>query len=197
MVVFTATAGLWWLLEGATYMGWLPAQLISSIRLLAAWITFPFALGVVIYTAFLLGQAEGRDMWQSNLLPFQLFAQSMMVASGMFMIVNVFVSFPADLYALLVGLFPASITLNLLLTLAGKINSFASEVALLAHREMTHGKFRNHYWWGGVTLGHLVPLALFFAFSTFALPVAVACAIVGLFFYEYAFVMAPQHIPNS
>jgi len=197
MVTFSAVAGLWWLLEGAAYMKWLPAELIANIRPFAAWITFPFALGVVIYTAFLLGQAEGRDMWQSNLLPFQLFAQSMMVASGMFMIVNVFVPFSTDLHTLLVGLFPSSIAINLLLTLAGKINSFASEVALLAHREMTHGKFRNHYWWGGITLGHLIPLALFFAFSTFALPLAVACAIVGLFFYEYAFVMAPQHIPNS
>ena len=197
MVTFTAVAGLWWLLEGAAYLGWLPAEFITSIRPFAAWIVFPFALGVVIYTAFLLGQAEGRDMWQNNLLPFQLFAQSMLVASGIFLIVNVFISFPVDLHTLLVGLFPASIAINLLLTFAGKFNSFSSEVALLAHREMTHGRFRNHYWWGGITLGHLIPLALLFAFSTFALPVAVACAVVGLFFYEYAFVMAPQHIPNS
>jgi len=197
MVVFTAIAGLWWLLEGAAYIGWLPAEFVTGIRPFAAWITFPFALGVVIYTAFLLGQAEGRDMWQSNLLPFQLFAQSMMVASGVFLIVNMFISFSTDLHALLVILFPASVAINLLLTFAGKFNSFASEVALLAHREMTQGKFRNHYWWGGITLGHLIPLALLLAFSTLALPVAVVCAVVGLFFYEYAFVMAPQHIPNS
>ena len=197
MVTFTAVAGLWWLLEGAAYLEWLPPELMTNIRPLAAWITFPFALGVVIYTAFLLGQAEGRDMWQNNLLPFQLLAQSMMVASGMLLIVNVFVSFPADLHTLLVELFPTSITINLLLTLAGKFNSFASEVAMLAHREMTHGRFRNHYWWGGITLGHLIPLILFFAFSTLVLPVTVACTVVGLFFYEYAFVLAPQHIPNS
>ena len=151
----------------------------------------------MIYTAFLLGQAEGRDMWQSNLLPFQLFAQSMMVASGVFLIVNAFVSFPADLHTLLVTLFPASIALNLLLTLAGKFNSFASDVAMLGYREMTNGRFRTHYWMGGITLGHIIPLVLIFVFSAFALPVAVACAIVGLFFYEYAFVMAPQYIPNS
>jgi formate-dependent nitrite reductase membrane component NrfD len=151
----------------------------------------------VIYTAFLLGQAEGRDMWQNSLLPFQLIAQSMMVASGMFLILNLFVSFPTDLHTLLVTLFPASIAINLLLTLAGKFNSFASEVAMLAHREMTHGRFHNHYWWGGITLGHIIPLVLFFAFSTFALPVTVVCTLVGLFFYEYAFVMAPQYIPNS
>src|SRR6266508_3451603 len=197
MVTFTAVAGLWWLIEGAAYLGWLPAEFIGSIRPIVAWIVFPFALGVVIYTAFLLGQAEGRDMWQNSLLPFQLIAQSMMVASGMFLNVNLLVSFPVDLHALLLTLFPASIAINLLLTLAGKFNSFASEVAMLAHREMTHGRFHNHYWLGGITLGHIIPLVLFFAFSTFALPITVVCTLVGLFFYEYAFVMAPQHIPNS
>ncbi|HLA07711.1 MAG TPA: NrfD/PsrC family molybdoenzyme membrane anchor subunit, partial [Anaerolineales bacterium] len=197
LVGFTAVAGLWWLIEYAARMGWVSNDIAFAARPFASWLTLPLALFAVIYSAFLLGQAEGRDMWQSNLLPFQLFAQSMMVASGVFLIVNVFVQFPADLHALLAGLFPASIAINLLLTLAGKSNSFASEVALLGYREMTRGRFRNHYWLGGITLGHVIPLMLFFAFSTFALPVAVACAVIGLFFYEYAFVMAPQHIPNS
>jgi formate-dependent nitrite reductase membrane component NrfD len=196
MVTFTAVAGLWWLWEGAAYLGWLPGEFVVDMRPAAAWIVLPFALGVVIYTAFLLGQAEGRDMWQNNLLPFQLIAQSMMVASGMFLIVSLFVPFPADLQSLLMMLFPASIAFNLMMTLAGKINSFASEVAMLAHREMTHGRFSPHYWWGGITLGHLIPLLLVLAFAP-ALPVAVLFTVIGLFFYEYAFVMAPQHIPNS
>jgi len=197
LIGFTAVSGLWWLIEGAAKLNWLSSDLASSIRPIAAWITLPLALFSVIYTAFLLGQAEGRDMWQSNLLPFQLFAQSMMVASGIFLILNVFVSLSNDLHTLLIWLFPASIAVNLLLTFASKFNSFASEVAMLGHREMTHGRFRNHYWWGGIGLGHVIPLALFFAFSGMALPIAVICALIGLFFYEYAFVMAPQHIPNS
>jgi formate-dependent nitrite reductase membrane component NrfD len=196
MVTFTAVAGLWWLLEAGAFWNILPAEFVASIRSIAAWVVFPFALGVVIYTAFLLGQAEGRDMWQSNLLPFQLFAQSAMVASGVFYVLNLFVTFPADLTALLTVLFPASIAINLLLTFAGKLNSFPTDTAMLASREMTHGKFRNHYWWGGIALGHAIPLTLLLAFSPLA-PVAVACSIVGLFFYEYAFVMAPQYVPNS
>ena len=196
MVTFTAVAGLWWLLEAGAFWNILPIDFVVGIRPIAAWIVFPFALGVVIYTAFLLGQAEGRDMWQSNLLPFQLFAQSMMVASGVFFVLNLFVSFPADLTAILTVLFPASIAVNLLMTFAGKLNSFPTDTAVLASREMTHGKFRNHYWWGGIALGHVFPLALLFAFSPLA-PLAVACSVVGLFFYEYAFVMAPQYIPNS
>ena len=197
LIGFTAIAGLWWLIEGAAYLNWLSSDIASAIRPIAAWLTFPLALSAVIYTAFLLGQAEGRDMWQNNLLPFQLFTQSMMATSGVLLIVYLFVSFPPDLHTFLITFFPASIALNLLFTLAGKFNSFASDVAMLGYREMTHGKFRNHYWWGGITMGHLIPLILLFAFSTFALPVAVACAVVGLFSYEYAFVMAPQHIPNS
>lgn len=197
LVGFTVVAGLWWLIEGAASLNWISKDFVFALRPVAAWITLPLALFSVIYTAFLLGQAEGRDMWQSNLLPFQLFSQSMMVASGVFLALNLFVNFPADLTALLTVLFPASIAVNLLMTFAGKLNSFPTDTAMLASREMTHGKFRNHYWWGGITLGHLVPLALLLAFSTLALPVAVVCAIVGLFFYEYAFVLAPQHIPNS
>ncbi|MBI3163264.1 MAG: polysulfide reductase NrfD [Chloroflexi bacterium] len=196
MVTFTAVAGLWWLLEAGAFWNILPADFVASIRPVAAWIVFPFALGVVIYTAFLLGQAEGRDMWQNNLLPFQLLSQSAMVASGVFFILNLFVSFPADLTALLTALFPASIAVNLLMTFAGKLNSFPTDTAMLASREMTHGKFRNHYWWGGIALGHVIPLVLMIAFAP-ALPVAVLATLVGLFFYEYAFVMAPQYIPNS
>jgi len=196
MVTFTAVAGLWWLLEAFTFWNILPADFAAGIRTVAGWIVFPFALGVVIYTAFLLGQAEGRDMWQSNLLPFQLLAQSAMVASGVFFTLNLFVDFPANLTALLTALFPASIAINLLLTFAGKLNSHPTNTALLASREMTKGKFRNHYWWGGIALGHVVPLVLMITIAP-ALPVAVLATMVGLFFYEYAFVMAPQHIPNS
>ena len=196
MVTFTAVAGLWWLLEAGAFLNILPADFVASIRPIASWIVFPFALGVVIYTAFLLGQAEGRDMWQNNLLPFQLLSQSAMVASGVLFILNLFVNFPADLTALLTVLFPASIAINLLMTFAGKFNSFPTDTAMLASREMTHGKFRNHYWWGGIALGHVIPLVLMIAFAP-ALPIAVLATLVGLFFYEYAFVMAPQHIPNS
>lgn len=196
LVGFTALAGLWWLVEGASFIGLSPSGLALMLRPVFAWITFPFALFAVIYTAFLLGQAEGRDMWQNPLLPFQLLSQSAMTASGVFLVLRLLATFPADLTALLAVLFPVSIAVNLLLTFAVKFNSFASEVALLASREMTHGRFRNHYWWGGVALGHVVPLVLMIAYAP-ALPVAVLATLVGLFLYEYAFVMAPQYIPNS
>jgi formate-dependent nitrite reductase membrane component NrfD len=191
-------AGSWWLLEGAAYLNWLPSGIIAAIRPVAAWLAFPFALFTVIYSAFLLGQAEGRDMWQTPLLPFQLLSQSFMVASSIFLTLGLFVQFSTVLFNFLKVIFIASLSINLVITLVGKFAMpFASEVAMLASREISHGKYRNHFWWGGVALGHIVPITLFLAASAVAMPVAALAVIVGLFFYEYAFVMAPQHIPNS
>jgi Fe-S-cluster-containing dehydrogenase component/formate-dependent nitrite reductase membrane component NrfD len=198
LVGFTAVAGSWWLIEGAAYLTWLSKTIVTTFRPIAAWLTFPLALFTVIYSAFLLGQAEGRDMWQTPLLPFQLLSQSFMVASGVFLALGLFVQFSNGLFNFLEVIFITSLLINLVITLAGKFAMpFSSEVALLASREISHGKYRHHFWWGGVALGHVIPLMLFIAASTVAMPVAVLSVIVGLFFYEYAFVMAPQHIPNS
>ncbi|HET9909559.1 MAG TPA: 4Fe-4S dicluster domain-containing protein [Anaerolineales bacterium] len=197
MVTFTAVAGLWWLLEGAAYLNWLLADFAVGIRPFAAWITFPLALGVVIYSAFLLGQAEGRDMWQSPLLPFELLAQSIVVSSGVFLGLSLVVALPADLQQLLSVVFPVSLAINLLLMLANKFAMpFSSEIAMLASRDITHGQYRNHFWWGGIAIGHVLPFALFLTVPV-TVPIAALTAIIGLFFYEYAFVMAPQRIPNS
>jgi len=197
MVTFTAVAGLWLLLEGAAYLNLFSADSIAGIRPFAAWIIFPLALGVVIYSAFLLGQAEGRDMWQSPLLPFELLAQSIVVSSGVFLALSLFFSLPASLSGFLSIVFPVSLVINLLLMLANKFAMpFASEIALLASRDITHGHYRNYFWWGGIALGHVIPFAMFFI-SPLTIPFAALAAMVGLFFYEYAFVMAPQRIPNS
>jgi formate-dependent nitrite reductase membrane component NrfD len=170
---------------------------MAGVRPFAAWITFPLALGVVIYSAFLLGQAEGRDMWQSPLLPFELLSQSLVVSSGVLLALSLLVSFPPNLQAFLSLVFPVSLVINLLLLLANKFAMpFASEVAMLASRDITHGHYRNHFWWGAVVLGHIIPLVLFLV-APFIVPIAALAAMFGLFFYEYAFVMAPQRIPNS
>ena len=197
MVTFTGVAGLWWLFEGAAYLNWLPVDLVAGVRHFAAWITFPLALGVVLYSAFLLGQAEGRDMWQSPLLPFELLTQSFVVSSGLFLALSMFISLPAGLQGFLSVAFPVSLTIDLLIMLAHKFAMpSASEIALLASRDITHGHYRYHFWWGGIALGHIVPFAIFLI-APITVPFAALAAILGLFFYEYAFVMAPQRIPNS
>ena len=197
LIGFTIVAGLWWLIEGAAYLGWLSNDTAVALRPLAAWLTLPLALFSVVYSAFLLGQAEGRDLWQSPLLPFELLMQSIAVSSGIFLALNLLLPLPADLHKFLAVVFPLSLAANLLLMLSNKFAMpFSSEIAMLASREMTHGHYRNHFWWGGVALGHVIPLVMFLV-APLTVSLAALATMIGLFFYEYAFIMAPQRIPNS
>ncbi len=196
LVGFTALVGLWWLIEGSAQLGWFPPAWAEALRPVLAVIALPLSVLAAIYTAFLLGQAEGRDLWQSPLLPFQLAAQAAMLSLAMAGSLGLFLpGFSASL-PVVQQMLPWVILTSLVLLLAGRFPSFASEVALLGYREMTQGRYRHHYRWGGIFLAHLLPLGLSVLFPQ-ALPLALVSMMAGLFLYSYAFILAPQHIPNS
>ncbi len=56
-----------------------------------AWFGVPAAVMTAGYTAFLFGQAEGRDLWQSPVLFWHLQAQALMVGAGAMLVVAPFV----------------------------------------------------------------------------------------------------------
>ena len=97
----------------------------------------------------------------------------------------------------------AALVLDLFVILIGEFSiPHASEVAAQAAHKITQGHYKNYFWWGSISLGHIVPLVLaFVAIVLTDLPllgaVAGLCAVAGLYLYEYAFVMAPQEIQNS
>jgi hypothetical protein len=63
---------------------------------------------------------------------------------------------------------------------------------------MTRGRYRLWFWLGAMVVGHVIPLALLWlSTSTGPLAVAALLAVIGLYAYEHAFVMAPQRVPNS
>jgi formate-dependent nitrite reductase membrane component NrfD len=164
---------------------------------------FPLAVGVATYTAFLFAQAEGRDLWQSPLLPFHLLLQALIAGSGVLLILSLLRLFNDDLVVTAVVTLFFSLIIDLFLTLSGEFGiPHASEVAAKAAHEIRYGRYRRHFWLGSILLGHVVPLvlmgtAVFFVSNLFVVAAAGLCAIVGLYLYEYAFVMAPQEIPNS
>ena len=80
----------------------------------------PLSIGVAIYTAFLFGQAEGRDLWQSSLLPFHLFVQSLMVGSGVLLILDLLMPFADDIAKVALIVFAGSLIVDLLITLMGE-----------------------------------------------------------------------------
>ncbi|MDQ7025845.1 MAG: NrfD/PsrC family molybdoenzyme membrane anchor subunit [Anaerolineae bacterium] len=198
LVGFSILTTLWWLGEVGARYDIISASLVDSIRPFALWLGLPLSIGVAIYTAFLFGQAEGRDLWQSTLLPFHLFVQSLMAGSGALLMVDAVIALPDDMLSVLKILFAASLIIDLLVTLMGEFGMpHASEVAAKAAHDISHGNYKGYFWIGSMLIGHIVPLALLLIATSFAVAIAGLLAIVGLYAFEYAFVMAPQDVPNS
>jgi len=92
-----------------------------------------------------------------------------------------------------------SLLVNLLITLGGEFGvPHASQVAAAAAHMITQGRYKNHYW-SSLVFGLALPLVLtvFVSASPGALAAASGLSLVGLFAYEWAFVMAPQEVPNN
>ncbi len=175
----------------------------DAVRPLALWTGLALAVGAAIYTAFLFGQAEGRDLWQSSLLPFHLVVQALMAGSGVLLLLDLVLATAGRASARsAVIIFVAALLVDLFVTLVGEFGMpHASETAAAAAHEISHGRYRGHFWFGSILLGHVVPLVLVALTALLASPLlliaAALCAIAGLYFYEYVFVMAPQEVPNS
>jgi Fe-S-cluster-containing dehydrogenase component/formate-dependent nitrite reductase membrane component NrfD len=198
LMSFSAVAGLWWLLETLAYAGVLP-DVAPAIRTVLLWLGLPLALLAAIYTAFLFAQAEGRDLWQSPLLPPHLVVQALMAGSGALLVLSL-VAIPEAIARVAAVVFVAATLVDLFMTLAGEFGvPHASEVAARAAHEISHGHYRRHFWGGSIGLGHVAPLLLMLLWPVAPAAGALAglAAIAGLYLFEYAFVMAPQEVPNS
>lgn len=158
-----------------------------------------------IYTAFLFAQAEGRDLWQSSLLPWHLFVQAVMAGAASLLIAGLFFYPDIEIVAILGWILGLSLAANLFITVAGEFGlPHASQVAATAAHLITQGKYRGFYLFNLVA-GLIVPLGLAALAlaplagpaSLFLLAGAGALSIAGLFAYEWAFVMAPQDVPNN
>jgi Fe-S-cluster-containing dehydrogenase component/formate-dependent nitrite reductase membrane component NrfD len=181
LTAFTALAVAWWTVELVA-----PA---SALRPLFAALVAPVALLTSIYSAFLLAQAEGRDLWQSAHLPVLMTAQGVALGAAPFALL------PGPFGEVAQTTFGVGLLVSLLVTLVGDLGvPHATDSARRALVLMTRGPWAREYWLGGILTGHLLPLGLLAA----GLPgPALAAAAVGLFFQAHALVMAPQAVPNS
>ncbi len=198
LISFSAVVTLWWLIETVAWLGVVPASLAEHIRLPFLALGGILALLAAIYTAFLFGQAEGRDLWQNALLPVHLIIQAFLVGSAAYLVIVPVIGLPSTLANTARVTFLVALVADLVTIFLGELGmSHASEIAARAAHDIRHGTFKSHFWYGAIGLGHILPLILVLLGNPWPAALAGLAAIVGLYFYEYAFVMAPQRIPNS
>jgi Fe-S-cluster-containing dehydrogenase component/formate-dependent nitrite reductase membrane component NrfD len=189
LIAFTAVAGLF---------GMAHALGRPDLARYTIWPGVILAILSAVYTAFLFAQAEGRDLWQSPLLSVHLFVQAVMAGAAALSMAGLVTGVSAEAVQVLSWTLAAGLTGTLLIAAAEFALPHSSAVAGAAARLVTSGRYAPHFW-GSLVGGVAAPLFLI-AVGGGSLPVlalAGALSLVGLFLYEWAFVMAPQQIPNN
>jgi formate-dependent nitrite reductase membrane component NrfD len=189
---------------GALLALWGLIELIAPAPPLAfTWLVALFAVLTAVYTAFLFGQAEGRDLWQEPLLPASLLAQAFIAGALTLAAVAALTGQPAALVrALALTGLVALLVHGGLIGLA-LISPASTANAAWGERELTRGSLASRFWGIGVALGIALPVLLLAvalagsgAFVALA-PIAALAALIGLVGYEDAFVRAGQAAPLS
>lgn len=139
--------------------------------------TAAFAILTAVYTAFLFGQAKGRDLWQSPLLAPHLVVQALVAGAA----------FTAPEW--LSWLLP----INGLFVAAEVFGRHPTEDARrAAHIIQEDVRFTT----GVLAMGHLLPLALLWSNPGLG-TLAGGLVLAGLLLWEHLYVQAPQEIPNA
>lgn len=184
---------------------WFGAALFGVAVLLRVLLipTALFGAAAAGYTAFLFGQAEGRDFWQSPLLLPILLVQALFAGAAVLGLCSWILNTGRTMTTFFSLVLLAAIAAHLLLVLLEVFGSHSnSHVAAAAHF-IRNGGLHRLFWGAFLTLGSLVPLLLLCiallvpVAQPALLGVAGLLALVGLFAYEHCFVVAGQIVPLS
>jgi ferredoxin len=188
-----------WLVKGAWILGGFAALLgvwfligISGTGPLepVIWASATIGLGVAGYTAFLFGQAEGRDLWQTPLLLWHMIGGALAVGGGATLLLGLIAGVPADAakWVMLAG-----VVLVGLMSITELLGSHTTTNAEAAMHHMIRGKYAPQ-WWLGQLLLVVVPIV---ALMTGVEALGGASAMAGVFLADDAFVKAGQSVPLS
>lgn len=168
-----------------------------------AWLAFPASMLMAGYTAFLFGQAEGRDLWQSPVLFWHLQAQAVMVGSGILAIFGLFFDLSPAAWGLIIGAFVISTIAHLVILLVEYGGKHASRQAATAAHVITSGRYARTFWLGSILPTVVAAILGAVAWATGMESAGIVVALAGLIVqpallaYESVFVRAGQDMPLS
>ena len=190
LIAYSALCGVFWLAAVTGYSGAAPLLL---------WTTVIIGFLAAAYTAFLFGQCEGRDLWQTPLLPVHLTVQALLCGAAVLALLPSGFGGGAEVIPVAAHTLVICLGLHLLMLLGEVAIPHTTDNARYAARLITHGPFSKPFWAGAVFLGGILPLLLLLATASSRLLVGLASllALAGLLIFEWCFVMAGQSVPNS
>lgn len=197
-----------WLVRGAWILGGFGAVLaawfvVGSTGRPVALLVWPAAvlgLATAGYTAFLFGQAEARDLWQTPTLLWHMLAGAFAAGGGVSVLVASATGFGELGRVATLAMVGGTATLGLIST-AELFSRHPTRNIAMAMHELTKGAYARQWWWGGQVLGVVIPvigggLALGGG-SPWPAMIGGLGAAAGIWFADDAFVKAGQSVPLS
>jgi formate-dependent nitrite reductase membrane component NrfD len=190
LIGYSGLSGLFWL---ASVLGF------SAASTILLWPTVLAGFMAAAYTAFLFGQCEGRDLWQTPLLPVHLIVQALMCGAAVLALLPAAIGGSETMLAVAKVALGFSLIAHLLIVVAEFMMPHSTDNAAYAARLITHGPFKNWFWGGAVVLGGVLPVCLLWLapFDFYNTAFAGVLALAGLLIFEWCFIMAGQSVPNS
>jgi Fe-S-cluster-containing dehydrogenase component/formate-dependent nitrite reductase membrane component NrfD len=202
-----------WLVWGGYILGifglieavWFIAALFG-LTVVLRWLFIPamlFGAAGAGYTAFLFGQAEGRDFWQSPLLLPTLIVQATIAGSSALGLLSWALNAGSAASTLLTIVLLSAVTLHVLLIMVEVFGSHSNSHVATAAQYMSSGGLKNIFWGPFFAIGSILPIAMLCiallvpAAQPALLGVAGILALVAIFAYEHCFVVAGQIVPLS
>jgi len=193
LIAYSGVAALWFA------FGFFTA---SVPRALAA-IAIPLGLGSACYSAFLFGQAKGRDLWHSPLFLWHLAVQAIIAGAALMILIDAAMRGRHYLGLAAAAVLIVAVPLHAFMILSEAFLPKDGEELRYAVDVMVHGKLRGYFWYGALVVGALVPLILL----SLALPrhaagiplnaLAALAVLAGLLAWEHVWITAGQAPPLS
>jgi Fe-S-cluster-containing dehydrogenase component/formate-dependent nitrite reductase membrane component NrfD len=207
----------------AVFSAWLVLGVLTALDVLGGggavltWLAVPTLAAAVMvtgYTAFLFGQAEGRDLWQSPLLFWHLEVQAVMVGAGALAIAASAVHLDDAGRTLLGAALTVATAVHIGIVLVEYLgphatsrrvtgrrvtSRHATEGAAAAVGMAVHGRYARTFWGGGIGLAALGVVLAGLGWAGLPAAAVIAGLVVqaALLAYESVFVRAAQDVPLS
>jgi len=202
-----------WLVWGGYILGilgfieavWFSAALLGLTGVLH-WLCIPamlFGAAGAGYSAFLFGQAEGRDFWQGPLLLPILLAQATLAGSAALGLLSWALNPGSTISTFLTIVLLGAIALHVLFIMLEVFGSHSNNHVAIAARYMSRGGLKDTFWGPFFLIGSIIPIGMLCiallvpAAQPALLGFAGILALAGLFAYEHCFVVAGQIVPLS
>ncbi len=163
------------------------------------WPVIVLSIPCAVYTAYILKQSKGRDLWQSPLLPAVFFVEAILAGSAVLLLLAVGPSLAAASYDPIALALTISGLLMAASIVSESIARHESRYAASAAFALVRGTYSRLYWSSLVLVLAAAGMGFvaFIASSTAFGAAGGLLALAGLFAYEHAYIQAGQSVPQA